>query len=181
MKVWLQFVFPLYIWFLVTVIIISSRYSKRAAKLFGVNAVQVLATLFLLSYAKLLRVTIIVFQPTRLIDNYSVWHYNGNVTYLGKWHAPLMLVALLFFVIFLLPYTLILFSIQWLQMFSHYKPLRWVNKLKPLFDAYTGPYKDKHRYWTGFLLLVHIGLFTVFSIPTFLEIQLSLPRAHAQG
>ena len=166
MKTWLQFIFPLYIWFLVTIIIISSKYSKRAANTFGVNAVQVLATLFLLSYAKLLRVTITVFQPTRLLDNHNVWHYDGNVAYLGKRHALLMLVALLFFVLFLLPYTLVLFGIQWLQIFSHYKPFRWVNKLKPLFDAYTGPYKDKHRYWTGLLLLIRIGLFIVFSTNT---------------
>ena len=167
MKTWLQFVFPLYIWFLVTVIIISSRYLKRAARLFGVNAVQVLATLFLLSYAKLLRMTITVFQPTRIldIDNY-IWRYDGNITYLGKRHALLMVVALLFLALFLLPYTLILFSIQWLQVFSHYKPFRWVNKLKPLFDAYTGPYKDKHRYWTGLLLLMRIGLFIVLSTNT---------------
>ena len=54
MKTWLQFAFPLYIWFLVTVIIISSKYSKSAVRLFGVSAVQVLATLFFLLYAKLL-------------------------------------------------------------------------------------------------------------------------------
>ena len=166
MKTWFQFIFPLYIWLLVTVIIISSKYSKRAANTFGVNAVQVLATLFLLSYAKLLRVTITVFQPTHLLDNHNVWHFDGNVTYLGKRHALLMLVALLFFVLFLLPFTLILFGIQWLQIFSHYKLFHWVNKLKPLFDAYTGPYKDKHRYWTGLLLLVRIGLFIVFSTNT---------------
>ena len=77
-----------------------------------------------------------------------------------------MLVALFFFVIFFIPYTLILFGIQWLQIFSHYKLFHWVNKCKPLFDAYTGPYKDKHRYWTGLLLLVRIGLFIVFSTNT---------------
>ena len=77
-----------------------------------------------------------------------------------------MILMAIAFVIFI-PYTLVLFGIQWFQMFSHYKPFRWVNKLKPLFDAYTGPYKDKHRYWTGLLLLVRIGLFIVFSINTF--------------
>ena len=164
-KTWLQFAFPLYIWLLVTLIIISSKYSSRAAKLFGVNAVQVLATLFLLSYAKLLRLTIVIFQPTHLLGNHKVWHYDGNIAYLGKQHTILMVTALLFFVIFFIPYTL-LFGIQWLQIFSHYKPFRWVNKLKPLFDAYTGPYKDKHRYWTGLLLLVRIGLFIVFSANT---------------
>ena len=164
-KSWLQFVFPLYIWFLIMIIIISSKYSKRAASIIGVNAVQVLATLFLLSYAKLLRLTITVFQPTHL-NNHNVWYYDGNIPYLGNWHAPLLLVALLFFALFLLPYTIILFSIQWLQMFSHYKLFHWVNKFKPLFDAYTGPYKDKHRYWTGLLLLVRIVLFIVFSTNT---------------
>ena len=39
-----------------------------------------------------------------------------------------------------------------------------MKKLKPLFDAYTGPYKDKHRYWTGLLLLVRIVLFLIFSM-----------------
>lgn len=31
---------------------------------------------------------------------------------------------------------------------------------------YTGPYKDKHRYWTGLLLVVRIGPFIVFSTNT---------------
>ena len=51
-------------------------------------------------------------------------------------------------------------------MFSHCKLFHWINKFKPLFDAYTGPYKDKHRYWTGLLLLVRIVLFIVFSTNT---------------
>ena len=162
-KTWLQLAFPLYMWFLVAVVIISCRHSKRASNLCGNNPVQVLATLFLLSYAKLLRVTITVFQPTHLLEHQKVWHYDGNITYLGKRHAPLMLVALLLFVVFFIPYTIILFAIQWLQPFSHYKVFGWINQFKPLFDAYTGPYKDKHRYWTGLLLLIRIAFFTVFS------------------
>ena len=165
-KTWLQFVFPFYIWLMVAFIITCSKHSIRAARVCRKNAVQVLATLFLLSYAKLLRVTITVFQPTHLAESHTVWHYDGNIFYLGKRHAPLMTAALLLFVLFFIPYTLILFGIQWLQALSHYKLFGWVNKFKPLFDAYTGPYKDKHRYWTGLLLLVRIGLFTVFSTNT---------------
>ena len=33
----------------------------------------------------------------------------------------------------------------------------------PLFDAYTGPYKAKHRYWTGLLFLVRVLLLPIFS------------------
>jgi len=36
--------------------------------------------------------------------------------------------------------------------------------LKPFLDAYTGPYKDKHRYWPGLLLVVRVALFLVFSV-----------------
>ena len=128
------------------------------------NSVQVLATLFFLSYAKLLRATITVFQPAHLLNLASntkkiVWNYDGNVGYLQGKHIPLFMTALLLFILFLIPYTFVLAGVQVLQRFSHHKPFFWVNKFKPLLDAYTGPYKDKHRYWTGFLLFVRISLF----------------------
>ena len=53
-KTWLQFVFLLYVWSLVCLIIIISKYSSKITRVFGSNPVAVLATLFLLSYAKLL-------------------------------------------------------------------------------------------------------------------------------
>ena len=166
-KTWLQFVFPLYIWVLVAIIIVSSYYSTTAAKLSGRNAVQVLATLVLLSYAKLLRVIITVFQPTELVypdtSVRKVWLYDGNVDYFKGRHIPLFIAALLLLLISL-PYTFILIFIQHLQHISSYRVLLWVQKLKPLFDAYTGPYKDRHRYWTGLLLLVRIILLLVFSM-----------------
>ena len=53
-KTWLQYAFPLYIWLLVIIIIVASQYSTMVSKLTPNNALQVLATLFLLSYAKIL-------------------------------------------------------------------------------------------------------------------------------
>ena len=168
-KTWLQFAFPLYIWFLVITIIVLSHYFTLAARLSGRNAVQVLATLFLLSYAKLLRIIITVFQSTNLEypdkSVKTVWLYDGNVDCLKGKHIPLFIAALLLLFISL-PYTAILIFIQYLQHWSSYRVLFWVKKLKPLFDAYTGPYKDRYRYWTGLLLLVRIVLFLVFSLNT---------------
>ena len=168
-KTWLQFVFPLYIWFLVITIIVLSHYFTFATRLSGRNAVPVLATLFLLSYAKLLRIIITVIQSTDLEypDNSvrKVWLYDGNVDYLKGKHIPLFIAGLLLLFISL-PYTAVLIFIQYLQHWSSYRVLFWVKKLKPLFDAYTGPYKDSHRYWTGLLLLVRIVLFLIFSMNT---------------
>ena len=91
----------------------------------------------------------------------KVWFYDGNVDYLKGKHIPLFIAALLLLLIFL-PYTAILIFIQYLQHRSSYRVLR----LKPLFDVYTGPYKDRHRYWTGLLLLVRTVLFLIFSLNT---------------
>ena len=85
-KTWLQFFFPLYVWILVILIIVGSHYSSRISRISGNNAVQVLATMFLLSYTKLLRVIIIVFSST-VIEypngiQVNVWLYDGNVKFL---------------------------------------------------------------------------------------------------
>ena len=166
-ETWSQFCFPLYIWLLVAIIIISSHYSTRISKLTGKNAVQVLATLFLFSYTKLLRLSVDVFSYTKLTypDGYVrlVWLYDANIDFLKGKHIPLFITTLLFLVFLSVPYTFSLVSIQWLLKISHYRTMFWVQKLKPLFDAYTGPYKANHRYWTGLLLLVRIILLIIFS------------------
>ena len=89
-KTWLQFVFPIYIWLIMITIIVFSHYSTTVARLNGRNAVPVLATLFLLSYGKLLRTIVTVFSFTVLEGKKSaVWLYDGNVLYLQGKHVPL--------------------------------------------------------------------------------------------
>ena len=98
-KTWLQFAFPLYVWALAGMIIIGSYYSGRVAKVFGSNPVAVLATLFLLSYTKLLRTIIAALSYTFLQypDNshITVWLYDGNIRYLSGKHIPLFTIALI--------------------------------------------------------------------------------------
>jgi predicted outer membrane repeat protein len=49
-KTWLQFLFPIYIWTIAGLMIITAKYSKALTKIYGNRAVPLLATLFLLSY-----------------------------------------------------------------------------------------------------------------------------------
>ena len=179
-KSWLQFVFPLYVWSLVSLIIVSSEYSPRIARLFGSNPVAVLATLFLLSYSKLLRTIIATFSFTFLDYpddvQVAVWLYDGNIQYLHGKHIALFLIALLTLVIFYLPYTLLLTVGQWLQAKSNRKLCYWINKprIKPFLDAYHAPYKDKHRYWIGLLLCLRCVLLLVFAFNTQADPSLNL-------
>ena len=166
-KTWLQFVFPLYILALVGVMIITSNYSTRMTRLLGNNAVSVLATLILLSYTKILRIFITAFSFTTLTgsqDYHSVvWLADGNIKYFEPKHAILSLVTFLVLLFLGIPYTFTLIAAPWIQK----SRFRWVsslyNRFKPLFDAYMGPYKDRHRYWTGLLLLARVVLIVLFS------------------
>ena len=63
---WLQFLFPFYVWFLIVLIIIASRYSSKIAGCLGNNPVAVLSTLVLLSYSKILHNIITGLSLTRL-------------------------------------------------------------------------------------------------------------------
>lgn len=62
-----------------------------------------------------------------------------------------------------LPYTFVLFTIQWLRKKSNLRPLRWINRWKPFFDAYLGQLKPKYHYWVGLLLLVRVFLLVLFA------------------
>ena len=168
---WLQFSFPIYIWFLAFLIIIASRYSTFISKLCGRNIVQVLATLFLLSYTKLQRtiVTGLTFTAINVSNGgkFYVWLQDGNVLYFQGKHITLFVVSILFLLILFIPYTLSIALGPWLQTKTQYSVFSWVLKLKPFFDAYFGPLKDNHRYWTGVLLLSRmiLSLITILDQP----------------
>ena len=157
----LQFAFPVYVWVLISLIILSSRYSITVSKLIGHNPIAVLATLLLMSYTKILKIIIEAYSTVTL--HYPrdrlvrVWLKDANVPYLKSKHLALTVAITLVLVFFFLPYTLLL-------LLGHklYRKKRF-GRFKPLLDSYYAPYKIKHRYWTGLMLLIRCGLYIVFS------------------
>ena len=166
-KTWLQFVFPFYIWSIAGLIIILAKYSDRVAKVMGNNSVPVLATLFLLSYTKLLRTIITALSYTIVYTSHgskAVWTADGNVDYLGPKHAPLFTTAVVVLLFLWLPYTLLLFLGQWLHRCNCRLVINTLMKLKPFLDAHYGPLKCKHHYWFGALLLVRAAILLISAL-----------------
>lgn len=171
-RTWLNYAFPFYIWIIVIVIILASRYSMRVARFCGSTAVPVMASLILLSYTKLLRAVILSLTSTTILlpDNtYEfVWTSDGNLNFFKGKHIALALFANLVLLFFIVPYAifLVVAPTPCGQFLTKYRPLKWINKLKPFLDAHTAHYKDSHRYWTGFLLLarVFIALFVSLNL-----------------
>ena len=165
-KVFLQFAFPAYVLFLAFLIIYLSRKSYKAARLMGRNAVQVLATLFILCYAKFLRIIISIFSATVIVypdtSSEGMWTVDGNIPYAKGKHMALIIVGLLT-TCFSLPYTFIVTFHQCIQK-SNLTCCHWIHRMKPLLDAYGGTYKDKYRFWTGMLLFIRLFLFVIFAL-----------------
>ena len=166
---WLQFAFPAYLFLLMGGIIIGCRYSVWLCRLCGSHAVPALATLFLMSYVKILLTVTRALSMSQLPCNDSiltVWSVDGNIAYRSGKHLPLVIFSCGVLVIGL-AYPVLVLCAPLLERYSHKCiPLHsWnpVAKLKPLFDAYGGPYKDKYRFWTGVTLMVRLIATVAFS------------------
>ena len=182
-KTLLQFIFPGYAWFLVILIIILSKYSSKVVRLVGRQAIPVLATMILLSYTKLIRTVFQVLHYTNIQcrgDNnitFLRWYIDANIQYLKGCHLPLLLFSLAVIFLLIVPYTFYLITIPLFEgPLSKYMCCcqKLLKYMKPFFDAYGGPYKDKCRFWTGFLLLVRVVLALVVSLDTEATISLDV-------
>ena len=74
--------------------------------------------------------------------------------------------AVLVFLFLFLPYTLLLLFGQWLQTISDLRLFSWVKstRLKSFMDTYHAPYKAKHHYWPGLLLILRFFLLLAFAL-----------------
>jgi hypothetical protein len=148
-----------YLWGIVLGLIIASRFSDRLAKTISRSSVQVLATLFYLSFSKIISSAIYILSVSTVFsvhgygldpEDYSnattlVWYYGGTEYGKGE-HGLLLSVAVAFVVLFLLPYTVLVTFSYCLVSFKTF------NRFRPFIDAYGGPFKDKCRYWFGLRL-----------------------------
>ena len=112
-KVWLQLAFPIYLIFIASSLIIASRYSTTIQRLTARRALPVLATLFLLSYTKiLLIVSSVLFSYSTIIHlptehTTLVWSVDANVSLFGVRFIILYITCLILFLI-LIPFNVIL-------------------------------------------------------------------------
>ena len=166
-KMWLQFLFPIYIFGLVISIIISSQYSQRLSNLLGErNPIATLVTLIWLSNAKLFRTILsaVSFTFLQYPDNTRVplWLPDGNIHYLRGKHIPLFIAAILVFIV-AIGYVAVLLLWQWIVHLQKYKVLFWIRNTRfvSFMDAHHASYKGKYRYWLGLVLLVSIVQYSI--------------------
>ena len=168
-----QFIFPLYLWFVVGCMIVICHCSVRVSKFFGKSdPVAVLATIILLSYNKLLQTIIAIFSIAHLnyppshnstFEDSNVWYYDANVMYGKGAHIILCCVAVVVLLLLFLPYTSILVFAQVLQKSSHISACLLRSRLTPFIKSYQAPYKSKTRFWIGLCLLLRCAILSTIA------------------
>ena len=157
-KMFLQLLFPFYLISIAVLLIIASRYSTRVQQLTARRALPVLATLFLLSYTKILQTVCIVlffFSSSTHLPNKqttTVWSVDTSVILFEVKFVFLFIACLILFVV-LMVFNLVLVFIRPLSCF------KFITHFKPLLDAYQGPYKDKFYFWIGLQLVTRAMFF----------------------
>lgn len=178
-KMWLQLLFPFYV---ASIFFVGIKFSNKLSRIFGSRSVPTLATILFLSSTKLLNIittslnvaTITIYSENASTSNklIRVWVEDGRLEYGASPHIYLLVTSVVLLALLWTPYTLLLFSMQWLRPVDHYRLLKVIARYKPVYDAYFAPLNDKHHYWFGTLLLVRGILFMISSIiqndyPTF--------------
>ena len=182
-RTWTRFLFPAYLISIVLVIIIVSGCSPKFSRLVGKrNPVATLTTLLLLSYTSLVQNALIAMTPETLkhittnVTYYSVvWQPDGNVVFFEPKHAFLFLLALVV-VVMTIAYKVLIFSWQWIVRLPRIWILKWTRnqKLNLFIRVHQAPYNDRHRYWTGLLLLTRALLILILTFTESIDPKISI-------
>ena len=140
-----------------------SRYSKRRfSDLIGnKNPIATLATLILLSCAKLLRIIITALSMVTMHypdgSHKIKWLPDVTLDYSDGKHIVMVITAK-FILIIGITFTFLFFLWQWI--------VRWVKstELHHFIEPYLAPYLSKHHYWTGLLLLACVVIYLTISL-----------------
>ena len=161
----ISYAFPLYLLLLVGVAMCLPRWRKinmhRINRLIGPRITPVLATVILISYGKLAVCVIESLLPVRLFDaengDYTyVWLFDGSLEYFGcVQHILLATIALLVFLCFLLPVTVIAICGDLFRRF--FRGPWYMNFL----DTLHGAFRFRFGFWIGIRMLIGVVVMTL--------------------
>ena len=147
---WLEMVFPVYVLMITAGLVFASRHSSMIEKLTRRKVIPVMATLFLLSYNKIMVVTFNgLFSYTFIYHLNSkktevYWATDTGISLFGAKHLMLFIVCAILLLFVIIPINALLLFTKQFYRFSIV-----VKYLKPYLDAYQAPFKDNYQYFLG--------------------------------
>ena len=140
-----------------------------------------MATLILLSYARLLQICFeslsisILMYPNGTSE--KLWLLDTTIQYLHGKHIIPLFIAVVFILLSGLVYTAVLFSWQWQFCLSRWRIFKICLrnlKLQPFMETHHAPFTSKYRYWIGLTLIVRTILYLVAAMNVSNDPQIAL-------
>ena len=173
-KAGLTLLFPIYLLFIIGLLIILSRFSTAVSNHLSKSSVQVLVTVVHLSFTQLLQAVLAVFGSAEVfIENENdfskkvVWYCNGSTVYASTEHQWLMVITSVVVGLILIPYMAIILFGKQLMKFDNFR-----EYIRPFIEAIYAPYKDNMWYWFA-LNQVYVLLAYVFDTMSALKYSFS--------
>ena len=156
----LQFVLPPYIFLLMGIVTVIARKCGCLNRRFTFSFTKVFATVLYITYNWLLNAsfTILVSTGIKTSSETNVrWRIDPNVHYFQGWHGALGALSIVTLLILLLIALILLFP-------GVAYRFKWVQRMKPLLDAFQAPFKLRYYFWIGLLLFIRIIMVIIVSI-----------------
>ncbi len=167
-RVGLSFMFPLYLFALMLLCIIIARHSHRLSRS-GFSGPKTFATLLLLCYSSIFKTCVEILGYVSLEGDegkYIGWRTDPNVEYGHGAHGALIAVAIMFLVLYIIPFSLFLFSPPALLTKTKCGDACRV-KYQPIFDAFWAPFKTKFCFWPGLRCILRLIPYVISSVYTY--------------
>ena len=161
---WLRFIFPFYVLLIVVAMSFASRYFQIIEKITRKRAIPVIATLYLLSYNKIMLITLrVLFSYTTVYHLYDIstdihWSIDTGVPIFGVKFIILFIFCSIIFLVVIVP-TNVLFLFPKVS----YRFTFIVSYFKPFMDVYQAPFRKNASSFLGVELLLRAALFACSS------------------
>ena len=158
-----QYAFVFYLYLVLGVFLLLVR--LKVITTYG--PIKLFATLLLFCYGTVaeLCTTTLAFVRVQTLNGtvYWGWYIDPTVSYGQGLHLFLCITAIIWMIIYVIPTTFLTLFPQ--RLYS----IRYVSRLKPLYDAVWAPFKPQYRWWFGVRLLLR---WVIMIITTFLQFAL---------
>jgi len=159
-KLAIMYALPTYV--LVLVILLAKCVGDRPNWCFSkrVRAApfRAFCTIVVLCYTDITRISLRILHPA-LVGSQIVVYAKGSIDFFTGKHIAYGVLAILFIVVFVVPFPLILMFRPFLT--RRLRPILNLNRWKPIFDALQNCFKDQYRWCAAFYFLCRLLLLAI--------------------
>ena len=165
-KLMLMYTIPTYVLLVVALLTwLVGRYpnwslSRKVLKSTPSAPFRAVCTILVFCYADITRISLKILDPAKVGSKTILYDY-GEVEFFHGKHRVYGIVAIMYIVIFVLPFPLILLFRPFLA--RGLRPVLNLNRWGPFFDAFQSCFKDQYRWCAAFYFLCRLGILLIYT------------------